>query len=100
MNNSEIVFADPWHKQKDEAMTLPESLRFICAYDLNIGGIDTIYELAFLHRTKSVDELWLITRLSLDSIKRIAEGTLLPHDVDKDRMGVEKVFAGCVDNFV
>jgi hypothetical protein len=54
----EIVFGDPFFKQSKGSRKLPKNLRFVCAFELDIG-IDRIDQAAFLRKTAERDELWI-----------------------------------------
>lgn len=79
----EVVFADPWLKRAVEGATLPHDVRFACAYDLHIV-VDLIEKAAFLRRTETTDELWIVAGESLPTTRRISEGTASPQDFERN----------------
>ncbi len=74
MDNSDVIYADPWRRNAEKNATLPEDAQFACAFELNLT-MDTFHEAAYFHRTKEADELWT--------------GLGLP----KTRIGLARVFA-------
>jgi hypothetical protein len=58
MQEYRCLTLDPWGKAPRNRAP-DSSSRFVCSYMLNLG-VDTVEEAAFMDRSSSVDELWLI----------------------------------------
>ncbi|MCP3877671.1 MAG: hypothetical protein GY701_04655 [Sulfitobacter sp.] len=58
MSNTEPVEIDPWTKQLENRLPMPQGVVLACTYDLHVG-IDSVTELVCFKRTQKNDELWV-----------------------------------------
>ena len=75
MNNQEVIFGDPWLQQADPDTNVPKGVRLVCAYDLFLG-VEDVIEAAFLRRTETEDELWVLKDVHVGRIEEITGGPL------------------------
>ena len=77
---SEDVFKNPWLKDSEHVRSLPDQAvlpkdtRFVCSYDNDIG-VQTVLEAAFLCRTRSRDELWIVNGVVPGDPAEVEPGT-------------------------
>ncbi len=57
MDKSDVIYADPWHRNAGNDAPLPEDAQLACSFELNLT-MDTLVEEAYFCRTKEADELW------------------------------------------
>jgi hypothetical protein len=92
MNNSNIIYADPFLNNKLMSAGLPDDCFFVCAYSLLISTIP-YEEAVFFRRNKSTDELWIASDDNiLPAIKPIINGIF----VKKDSPVEDKIDFDCV----
>jgi len=79
MDNSDIIYADPWHKKGEKNASLPDDARFACAYQV-FESIEFFDHPVFFRRTESADELWTGVTEAL-----LATGTS-PEDYEREKL--------------
>ena len=69
----EILSSNVWGKDTDSSIALPKDSVALCAYQLLVQGIADMDQIAYIHYTPTLDELWMVTEEELfDNSKAVS----------------------------